>query len=127
MSDQPGSFFSQLQACKKREADLRKARDGLRERIAELERELSEERELRHGLDDGGRAAAQRALELERERDELQDAFKVAAAVNSDLPAAHKRIEELERERDEARKLARMYRTVTAMDNPPELPWEESE
>jgi sugar-specific transcriptional regulator TrmB len=37
------------------------------------------------------------------------------------------RIAKLERERDEARKVARMYRTVAAMDNPPELPWEEGE
>jgi chromosome segregation ATPase len=38
-------------------------------RIAELERELAEERELRNGLDAGGRAAAQRVVDLERERD----------------------------------------------------------
>ncbi len=66
-----------------------------RERIAELERELAKERELRrrwgcprcHGVDLGGRTVAQRVVELERERDEarrlceqMQDALRRTTA-----------------------------------------------
>jgi septal ring factor EnvC (AmiA/AmiB activator) len=61
--------------------------------------------------------ANKRIAELERELEECKHDIERHIAI----------VEELERERDEARRLARVYRTVAAMDNPPELPWEEGE
>jgi hypothetical protein len=80
-----------------------------------------------------------RIAELERERDEAIDKGRqrlIDATTNGDAEIArmeaeaHELSEQLADalwQRDEARKLARMYRTVAAMDNPPELPWEEGE
>lgn len=62
-----------------------------------------------------------------RELPTAQQMRERIAELEDELSWAAEKVKRLVVERDEARRLARMYRTVAAMDNPPELPWEKGE
>jgi chromosome segregation ATPase len=95
--------------------ELERERDEARERIVELERELK----ITNGFHDVA------VKERDYERLIVDKTRQRIAELEDELNWAAEKVKRLVVERDEARKLARMYRTVAAMDNPPELPWEE--